>query len=60
MKRISCYFIALTVFCAPTAHAESAKDILDAGGVKGGLVIHLECGDGRLTAALRASCACQA
>lgn len=55
MKRISCYFIALTVFCAPTAHAESAKDILDAGGVKGGLVIHLECGDGRLTAALRAS-----
>jgi len=32
----------------------AAKHILDATGVKGGLVVHLGCGDGELTAALRA------
>ena len=37
------------------AAAESAKDILDATGVRGGLVVHLGCGDGKLTAALRAN-----
>lgn len=30
-----------------------AKQILAATGVKGGLIVHLDCGDGRLTAALR-------
>ncbi|HUU91184.1 MAG TPA: PQQ-binding-like beta-propeller repeat protein, partial [Phycisphaerae bacterium] len=33
---------------------EDARQILDAAGVKGGLVVHLGCGDGSLTAALRA------
>ena len=33
----------------------SSEQILAATGVKGGLVVHLGCGDGRLTAALRAS-----
>jgi len=33
--------------------AASAKQILDATGVKGGIVVHLGCGDGKLTAALR-------
>ncbi len=32
----------------------TAKEILDATGVKGGLIVHVGCGDGRLTAALRA------
>ncbi len=32
----------------------AAREILEAAGVKGGLVVHLGCGDGRLTAALRA------
>ena len=32
-----------------------ARAILDATGVKGGLIVHLGCGDGRLTAALRAN-----
>jgi len=32
---------------------ESAQQILEATGVRGGLVVHLGCGDGRLTAALR-------
>ena len=35
--------------------AEQARAILDATGVRGGLVVHLGCGDGRLTAALRVS-----
>ncbi len=35
-----------------------AKEILDATGVKGGLVVHLGCGDGKLTAALRANDRC--
>lgn len=30
-----------------------AQQILDAAGVKGGLIVHLGCGDGKLTAALR-------
>jgi len=37
------------------AFGASAKQILDATGVRGGLVVHVGCGDGALTAALRAS-----
>ncbi|MDP6635392.1 MAG: PQQ-binding-like beta-propeller repeat protein [Phycisphaerae bacterium] len=37
------------------AVADEAAEILETTGVKGGLVVHLGCGDGRLTAALRAS-----
>ena len=35
--------------------AEQAKAILDATEVQGGIIVHLGCGDGSLTAALRAS-----
>ena len=35
------------------AHAREAAEIVKASGVKGGLVVHLGCGDGRLTADLR-------
>ncbi len=34
---------------------KSAKEILETAGVKGGIVVHLGCGGGTLTAALRAS-----
>ncbi len=37
-----------------SAAARAADEILEAAGVEGGLVVHLGCGDGRLTAALRA------
>lgn len=37
---------------------QSAERILAASGIKGGLVVHLGCGDGRLTAALRAGDNC--
>jgi len=33
----------------------SAREILESTGVRGGMVVHLGCGDGRLTAALRAN-----
>jgi outer membrane protein assembly factor BamB len=40
---------------ATTLHAQSAQAILETAGVKGGLIVHLGCGDGKLTAALHAS-----
>ncbi|MGB2820607.1 MAG: PQQ-binding-like beta-propeller repeat protein, partial [Phycisphaerae bacterium] len=40
---------------AAQSEAEQAKAILEACGFKGGLVVHVGCGDGRLTAALRAT-----
>ena len=39
---------------AGAAAEEEARRILDATGVRGGLVVHVGCGDGALTAALRA------
>jgi len=36
-----------------SSERKQARQILDASGVKGGLVVHIGCGDGRLTAALR-------
>ena len=46
--------LAVASLSNPTAHAADAKDILKATGVKGGLIVHVGCGDGKLTAALRA------
>ena len=40
---------------AETASKQQGEQILDATGVRGGLIVHLGCGDGRLTAALRAN-----
>ena len=39
----------------PGEAAATAEKILKAAGVKGGLVVHVGCGDGKLTAALRAN-----
>ncbi len=50
--------IVLMAMLAVTAHAaeqQQARSILDAAGVKGGLIVHLGCGDGKLTAALHAA-----
>ena len=45
----------LAVAGAPArpARAANAEQILKAGGVRGGLIVHVGCGDGKLTAALR-------
>lgn len=52
--------VGFVFLLAATAHAEPnsrqlAKQILDATGVRGGIVVHLGCGDGRLTASLHAN-----
>jgi outer membrane protein assembly factor BamB len=39
----------------PDDYEQKARQILDATGVKGGLIVHLGCGDGKLTVALRAN-----
>lgn len=56
---LSLIAVALGLLCGSTRAQESpgdaahtARSILEATGVKGGLVVHLGCGDGRLTAAL--------
>ena len=46
----------VTILCLgapPASAATSGKEILNAAGVEGGLVVHLGCGDGRLTTLLR-------
>jgi SAM-dependent methyltransferase len=51
------YFCTLTFPLAsaqPSDAGQKAKEILDATGVTGGLVVQIGCGDGKLTAALRA------
>lgn len=62
-----CWFLAKLVFilwisCAlsvvmaqPSDYEKKAKQILDATDVRGGLIVHIGCGDGKLTAALRAN-----
>ncbi len=54
---LACFLtISLTASVTAARQAEQeAKDILDATGVKGGFVVHIGCGDGRLTAALHAN-----
>jgi hypothetical protein len=42
-----------TAAAADPDPAASAKSILELSGVEGGIVVHLGCGDGKLTAALR-------
>ncbi len=57
MNRITRIATTLVIVSCTSAWAagESAKEIIDATGVEGGLVVHVGCGDGRLTAALHAN-----
>ena len=48
-----CVAGAVALHAAEDQYQALAREILDATGVKGGLVVHLGCGDGKLTAALR-------
>jgi outer membrane protein assembly factor BamB len=48
---ISC--IALEAKAVISNQENSAKKILDATGIQGGFIVHVGCGDGKLTAALR-------
>ena len=59
-KRALCLVVGVVaVTCGATAATQAAAEneagrLLEAAGVRGGLVVHVGCGDGRLTAALHA------
>ncbi|NQU20852.1 MAG: PQQ-binding-like beta-propeller repeat protein [Candidatus Nealsonbacteria bacterium] len=56
LELLLCGVLIATVCCLAGSSAfgaTSGDEILDAAGVEGGLVVHLGCGDGKLTAALR-------
>ena len=46
--------ICLCLFPVGSLKGESAKEIIQASGVKGGLIVHLGCGNAKLTTQLRA------
>ena len=48
-------FITVFLFVAGVGHGQNSREILKTTGVRGGLVVHIGCGNGRLTAALRAN-----
>ena len=51
---VVCRATVFGVCCATVVEAQSARDLLSAAGIKGGLVVHIDCGDGKLTATLHA------
>jgi outer membrane protein assembly factor BamB len=55
--RVACVLLAPYMISSVMARSgdyeNEAKQILDATGIKGGLIVHIGCGDGRLTAAMR-------
>jgi len=56
-----CLWLLLYIFSVAKAQQtaqQQAQEILDATGVKGGLIVHLGCGDGELTAALHVNDRC--
>lgn len=50
---IMAVIVAAVSVMAGAAEQQRAKEILDAAGIHGGLVVHVGCSDGKLTAALR-------
>ncbi len=61
VMKVVLFFILLTASNTTNAgllnssQHKQAQNILDTSGVKGGLIVHIGCGDGSLTAALRAN-----
>ena len=54
----TCVLVIVSIFLVANAQhtpKEQAQQILDATGVNGGLIVHVGCGNGQLTAALRAN-----
>jgi len=52
---VVCLLVCCAAEVAPADDARQARAILRATGVRGGLVVHLGCGDGKLTAGLHAN-----
>ncbi len=54
MKKLILSVVCLVLISASPAFAGIASHLIDRSDVKGGLVVHIGCGDGKLTAELRA------
>jgi len=57
MKSLGVTTLFVCFVLAAATHADDAMQILSESGIRGGLVVHLGCGDGRLTSGLRANAA---
>ncbi len=55
MRATTLTAVLITVLTCSSARAATGDDILKAAGIRGGLIVHVGCGDGTLTAALRAN-----
>ena len=55
IRNITLAGLAIVSLIATGSPGQTAKEILDATGVKGGVIVHIGCGGGELTAALRAN-----
>lgn len=55
IRRLLCFALLLFVSPAVGADSSTSADVIEAAGIKGGLVVHIGCGDGKFTAALHAS-----
>jgi len=53
-RQLSAFAFGLLISCSP-ALADQAAEVLEASGIAGGLVVHVGCDHGRLTAALHAN-----
>jgi len=51
-------FVGCMLTIAANAEAQSAKSVLETAGFQGGVIVHLGCQDGRLTASLRLNNGC--
>ena len=58
MRSAGVCFLVVVMVCIGIVGADSAKEILDGAGVKGGVIVHLGCGDGRFTVALHVNDGC--
>ncbi len=50
---LSVFSLALVQGCSKISPSEQAKNILEDSGIQGGLIVHVNCGDGILTEALK-------
>ena len=54
----SIYLFALLTAWTCGVRANEVRQVLETSGIRGGLIVHIECGDGEVTAALRANDSC--
>ncbi|MHC4744100.1 MAG: outer membrane protein assembly factor BamB family protein, partial [Planctomycetota bacterium] len=55
ITQVLLFTVFYAVLTTSASEQQSADDILEDSGIRGGLVVHIGCGEGKLTAALRAA-----